>query len=100
MTALEIVIDGRKETANLYAQLAILAAGAKQDRKGDAGRGRRRSTSTPKDQRKQLKRQIDLQKSQLGGPAAGPATERLSRNAAATIAAPRPCSSTGRAADS
>ena len=29
------VIDSRKETANLYAQLAILAAGAKQDRKAD-----------------------------------------------------------------
>ena len=35
VTATEAVIDSRKETANLYAQLAILAAGAKQDRKGD-----------------------------------------------------------------
>ena len=33
VTAMEAVIASRKETANLYAQLAILAAGAKQDRK-------------------------------------------------------------------
>ena len=39
----------------------------------------------PKDQRKQLKSAIDLQKSQLKRPAARPATERLSRSRAATI---------------
>jgi hypothetical protein len=62
---LEMVIAGRKETANLYAQLAILAAGAKQDRKSTLAETKALDL-TPKAQRKQLKSAIDLQKSQLG----------------------------------
>jgi tetratricopeptide (TPR) repeat protein len=64
VTAMEAVIDSRKETANLYAQLAILAAGAKQDRKADLAE-QKALDLTPKAQRKQLKSEIDLQKSQL-----------------------------------
>ena len=63
MTALETVIDSRKETANLYAQLAILAAAAKQDRK--ARSPSRRPSSYAQGPGKQLKSAIDLQKSQL-----------------------------------
>jgi tetratricopeptide (TPR) repeat protein len=64
VAALEMVIARRKETANLYAQLAILAAGAKQDRKSTLAEAKALAL-TPKAQRKQLKSAIDLQKSQL-----------------------------------
>jgi tetratricopeptide (TPR) repeat protein len=65
VTAMEAVIDSRKETANLYAQLAILAAGAKQDRKAELAE-QKALELTPKANRKQLKSEIDLQKSQIG----------------------------------
>ncbi len=64
VTAMETVIDSRKDTANLYAQLAILAAGAKQDRKSELAE-QKALDLTPKADRKQLKSEIDLQKSQL-----------------------------------
>jgi hypothetical protein len=64
VTSMEIVIASRKETANLYAQLAILAAGAKQDRKSTLAETKALAL-TPKAQRKELKSAIDLQKSQL-----------------------------------
>jgi tetratricopeptide (TPR) repeat protein len=64
VSALEVVIASRKETANLYAQLAILAAGAKQDRKSTLAETKAIALA-PKAQRKQLKSAIDLQKSQL-----------------------------------
>ena len=71
VTAMEMVIDnGGKETANLYAQLAILAAGAKQDRKSELAE-QKAIALAPKDQRKQLKSEIDLEKSQLGVTQAG-----------------------------
>ena len=97
VSALEMVIASRKETANLYAQLAILAAGAKQDRKSTLAEAKALALS-PKAQRKQLKSAIDLQKSQLNGPAAGP-SKRLT-GPRRYHSPPRPCSSTGRAADS
>jgi tetratricopeptide (TPR) repeat protein len=62
--ALEIVIANRKPSAALYAQLAILAAGAKQDRKAELAE-QKAIDLAPKAQRKQLKSDIDLQKSQL-----------------------------------
>jgi len=65
VSSLEIIIAGKKETANLYAQLAILASGAKQDRKSTLAEAKALDL-TPKAQRKQLKSAIDLQKSQLG----------------------------------
>jgi tetratricopeptide (TPR) repeat protein len=65
VSAMEIVIANRKETANLYAQLAILASGAKQDRKSTLAEEKALAL-TPKAQRKQLKSAIDLEKSQLG----------------------------------
>jgi hypothetical protein len=58
------VIASRKETANLYAQLAILAAGAKQERKSTLAETKALEL-TPKARRKELKSAIDLQKSQL-----------------------------------
>jgi hypothetical protein len=64
VSSLEVVIATRKETANLYAQLAILAAGAKQDRKSTLAENKALDL-TPKAQRKELKSAIDLQKSQL-----------------------------------
>jgi hypothetical protein len=64
VTSMEAVIASRKETANLYAQLAILAAGAKQDRKSTLAEDKALEL-TPKAQRKELKSAIDLQKSQL-----------------------------------
>lgn len=64
VTSLEAVIDSRKETANLYAQLAILAAAAKQDRKSELAE-QKAIALAPKADRKQLKSEIDLQKSQL-----------------------------------
>jgi hypothetical protein len=64
VSALEIVIADRKESAALYAQLAILAAGAKQDRKSDLSE-KKAIALAPKADRKQLKSDIDLQKSQL-----------------------------------
>ena len=64
VTAMEAVIDSRKETANLYAQLAILAAAAKQDRKATLAEEKALALTPAKD-RKQLKSEIDLQKSQL-----------------------------------
>jgi hypothetical protein len=65
--ALEIVIDNRKPTFQLYAQLAILAAAAKQDRKSTLAEEKALALA-PKEQRKDLKAQIDLQKSQLTNP--------------------------------
>jgi tetratricopeptide (TPR) repeat protein len=64
--ALEIVIDSRTPTYQLYAQLAILAAGAKQDRKSTLAE-QKAIALAPKAQRKNLKTQIDLAKSQLTG---------------------------------
>jgi hypothetical protein len=64
--AMEIVVDSRKPTFQLYAQLAILAAGAKQDRKSTLAEDKAIALA-PEAQRKDLKAQIDLQKSQLTG---------------------------------
>jgi hypothetical protein len=62
--AMEIVIDNREESAGLYAQLAVLAAGANQTRKSDLAE-KKAIALAPKDQRKQLKSDIDLAKSQV-----------------------------------
>src|SRR5262245_30291697 len=62
--ALEMVIADRKESAALYAQLAILAAGANQTRKSDLSE-KKALALAPAAQRKQLKSDIDLQKSQI-----------------------------------
>jgi hypothetical protein len=62
--AMEIVIDNRDESAGLYAQLAVLAAGANQTRKSELSE-KKALALAPKDQRKQLKSEIDLAKSQI-----------------------------------
>lgn len=63
--ALEMVIDAREESAGLYANLAVLAAGANQTRKSELAE-KKAIELAPKDQRKQLQSNIDLAKSQLG----------------------------------
>jgi hypothetical protein len=68
--ALEFVIADRKESAALYAQLAILAAAANQTRKSDLAE-QKAIALAPKAQRKQLKSDIDLQKSQITSQQAG-----------------------------
>jgi hypothetical protein len=62
--AMEIYIDSQKATPQLYGQLAILAAAAKQTRKSDLAEQKAVSLA-PKKDRKNLKQQIDLAKQQL-----------------------------------
>jgi tetratricopeptide (TPR) repeat protein len=62
--AMEFVIDTRQPSAALYAQLAILAAGAKQDRKSTLAEEKALSLA-PKASRTTLKQQIDSAKGQL-----------------------------------
>jgi tetratricopeptide (TPR) repeat protein len=65
VNALEIVMDNRSEDSpGLYAQLAVLAAGANQTRKSELAE-QKAIDLAPKDQRKQLKSDIDLAKSQV-----------------------------------
>jgi tetratricopeptide (TPR) repeat protein len=62
--ALEIVIDQREPSAGLYANLAVLASGANQTRKSDLAETKAIELA-PKAQRKQLKSDIDLAKTQI-----------------------------------
>lgn len=72
--ALEVFIDTRKATPQLYGQLAILAGAAKQDRKSQLAEDKAVSL-TPKKDRKNFKAQIDLAKSQLTAtPSSTPST--------------------------
>jgi tetratricopeptide (TPR) repeat protein len=64
VNALEIVMDNRSDSSGLYAQLAVLAAGANQTRKSELAE-QKAIDLAPKDQRKQLKSDIDLAKSQV-----------------------------------
>jgi tetratricopeptide (TPR) repeat protein len=64
VTALEIVMDSRPASAGLYAQLAVFAAGANQTRKSELAE-QKAIDLAPKAQRKQLKSDIDLAKSQV-----------------------------------
>jgi tetratricopeptide (TPR) repeat protein len=64
VSALEIVMDNRPESSGLYAQLAVMASGAQQTRKSELAE-QKAIDLAPKDQRKQLKSDIDLAKSQL-----------------------------------
>ena len=57
VNALEIVIDQRPASAALYAQLAVLAHAAKQDRKSTLAEGKAVELA-PKSQRKTLRQQI------------------------------------------
>jgi hypothetical protein len=62
--AMEIVIDDRDATYQLYAQLAVLAHAAKQDRKSTLAADKAVELA-PKAQRKDVRQQIDLAKAQL-----------------------------------
>ena len=66
--AMELVIDARGEQATpaLYAQLAILAHGAKQERKSTLAQSKAIELA-PKADRDQVKSQIELAKNQLDG---------------------------------
>ena len=57
-------MDNRDESSGLFAQLAVLAAGANQTRKSELAE-KKAIALAPKDKRKQLKSDIDLAKSQL-----------------------------------
>ena len=64
--AMEIVIDQRDPTSALYAQLAILAHGAKQTRKSALAKDKAIEL-TPKAQRSQVRAQIEASTAQLDG---------------------------------
>ncbi len=66
--AMEIVIEARGDQATpaLYAQLAILAHGAKQERKSTLAQAKAVELA-PKADREQVKSQIELAKNQLDG---------------------------------
>jgi hypothetical protein len=70
--AMEIVIDNRDPTYQLYAQLAVLAHAANQDRKSTLAADKAVELA-PKAQRKDVRQQIDLAKTQLDN-AAGAGT--------------------------
>jgi hypothetical protein len=67
--AMEIVIDQRKPTYQLYAQLAVYAHGAKQDRKATLAEQKALELA-PKAQRKSLKQQIKAAQTQIDSLAA------------------------------
>jgi hypothetical protein len=66
--ALEFVIDSREPTYQLYAQLAVLAHAAKQDRKATLS-SQKAEELAPKAQRKAIKAQIQQAQQQLDGQA-------------------------------
>jgi len=69
--AMEIVLDKTPPTSALYAQLAILAAGAKQERKSNLAEQKALSLA-PEADRKNLKAQIDQAKTALATPQTTP----------------------------
>jgi hypothetical protein len=77
--AMEIVIDSRPASAALYANLAILAHAAKQDRKSTLAQGKAEDLAKSSAERKQIKQsiqgaeaQIDAQATQAQGTATTP----------------------------
>src|SRR3954452_4406436 len=70
--AWEIVVDSREASTGLYAQLAQLAYAAGQTRKGDLAAAKAVALA-PKDQRKDVKAQLDAIKAQPQGQAQGQA---------------------------
>lgn len=64
VTAFEIVLDTRPESANLYGQLAILAYAANQTRKAELATKKALALETDKVKRAQLKQAIDQAKLQ------------------------------------
>ncbi|MBJ7329627.1 MAG: hypothetical protein JHC95_07005 [Solirubrobacteraceae bacterium] len=63
VNAMELYIDARPESSNLYAQLAVLAYTAGQSRKGDLA-AKKAVSLAPEDERKTLKEQLDSAKTQ------------------------------------
>jgi tetratricopeptide (TPR) repeat protein len=79
--AMEIVIDSRPPSAALYANLAILAHAAKQDRKSTLAQGKAEDLAKSSAERKQITQsiqgaeaQIDAQATQTRGTATTPTT--------------------------
>lgn len=70
VTAIEYAIDSQPSSAGLYAQLAIYAWTAGQDRKGDLASSKAVAL-TPKDQRATLKSTLEAQKASIASAAAG-----------------------------
>ena len=74
VVAKQIVIDAEDTpSSNQFAQLAVLAYQASDNRTGDLA-GERAVDLAPKDQRKQLRKQLDLLKTQIAAQAAQKAT--------------------------
>ncbi|MES1193874.1 MAG: hypothetical protein ABUM26_06070, partial [Solirubrobacterales bacterium] len=71
VSAMEIIIDHRPETAPLFAQLASLAYQAGQTRKAELA-SKKALALAPKDDREQIKAQIDAAK--LAASQASPAS--------------------------
>jgi hypothetical protein len=73
--AMEIVVDSRAPSAALYAQLAILAHAAKQERKSTLAGQKAEDLAKTAAERKQIKTSIQLGKAQIDGSAvASPTT--------------------------
>ena len=91
----------RAAPAALYAQLSIFAHGAGQTRKATSP-GTRRSALTPAAQRKQIKDTIQQNWTALDQAKSGTTSGAQGTTSAGYRYSPaaRPCSSTGRAADS
>ena len=71
--AMEVVIDQRDPTSALYAQLAILAHGAKQTRKSNLAKDKAIELA-PNAQRSQVRTQIESSIAQLDGGAGATGT--------------------------
>jgi hypothetical protein len=67
--AMEIVVDSRPPSAALYAQLAILAHAAKQERKSTLSAQKAEALAKTKAERTQIKTSIQLGKAQIDGTA-------------------------------
>lgn len=70
VTAMEVVVDNRKPTGPLYAQLAALAYQARQTRKAELASDKALEL-TPKDQRQEMRDQLNQYRLQASGQLSG-----------------------------
>ena len=91
------VITSARPTASTFTQLAVFAYQAGQTRKGDLAKNKALELTDP-DMRQALKGQLEQAKQSATG--AAPPRSPAPPPSFVLHCAPRPCSSTGRAADS
>ena len=96
--AQEVITDARP-TPSTFTQLAIFAYQAGQTRKGDLAQNKALELTDP-DMREALKGQLEQAKQSAAGSARPPRDPERRPPSFVLHCAPRPCSSTGRAADS